>query len=173
MSSKKYPVRIKAPQPAQVEHPDGKRELRTYIQDWMTLEEFESMKPGCDIVRYMSYEAVGPEHWTIHVTPDEVLNCERDRAIQGIYINAVLRKFLSQAEKEPDEIRKVTKGYDEIGPDAVLFLMQLHEMLNQPVDAFESPTLEDETIIEAVSMMVQKEVTLHDLMKSEETPPQG
>ena len=173
MPAKKYPVKIRLDQH---EHPTKSGTaptLQTYIEDWVTIEEFEALKPGSDITKYMSYPSVGPEHWTIHITPDEVLNCERERAVQGIYINAILRKYLKQPEKSPDEMQKITRGYGEIGPDAVLFLMQLHEMINEPVDNFGPPApLDDEMTLRAVDLMVQEGVTLPDLMKTTDQNPQ-
>ena len=146
--------------------PTEGRELQTYVKDWVTLEEFETLMPGEDIVRYMCYEAVGPEHWTINIHPEEVLTWERDNAVQSIYVKSMFRNYQDQFEEKPERLAKTTRGYGEISPDAVLFLMKLHEMLNWPKDDFTPHIpLEDEELSKAIQLMVENGVTIHDLIK--------
>ena len=170
---KTYPVKFVAPNPVQlpVDMSDGQnpvegRQLNTYVKDWLTLDEFDSLMPGHDIVRFMAYEAVGPEGWTIHIHAEEVLSCERDRAMQTIFINAMRQEHLSKAHADPADIREMARGYGEISPDAVLFLMRLHEFMNEPEDNFQHPDPPDaETLAKADEMMTQNGVTMRDLMK--------
>ena len=163
-TDKRYPVKFKAPNQAQV--PDTDRSLDTYVHDWLTVEEFNRMMPGQNIIQYMSYEALGPDDWGVRITPDEVLSCERNRAAQTIFINAVRSHYLSQAELAPDDVSKIARDYDDISPATVLFLLHVMEILISPVDNFDPPpVLEGEELKKAVNLMVEQGVRYHDLLK--------
>ena len=175
--AKRYPVKFAAP--ALVNMPatspnegatSEARELKTYVKDWLTVEEFNYLMPEHDIVKFMCYEAVGPESWTINLHASDVLSCESRRAVQTIYVNAVRNVYLGKDQETPEKIEKIARGYGEISPDAVLFLMRLHEYLNDPEDNFEAPQAPDEeTLSKAVEMMINNDVALHHLTKNDNT----
>ena len=174
MNPKRYPVKFPAPRPIRLPAPPPDksatgeaRELKTYVKDWLTVEEFKYLMPEVDIVNFMCYEAVGPDSWPINICAEDVLSCESRHAVQTTYINAVRQVYLGQQEQSPEQIEKIARHYGEISPDAVLFLMRLHEYLHHTEDNFEQPEEPDEaTLSAAVGMMVQNEIGLHHLIKN-------
>lgn len=177
-TEKRYPVKFPAPAPTVVPAPvsDGipvgtGRKLNTYVHDWLNVREFEAMMPGWDIVQYMCYKSVGPNSWTINICPEEVLSCEREGAIQTLYVNEVFKVYVGIADSTREQVSQMARGYGEISPDAVLFLMRLHEFLHPPSDNLEEPTpLAGKTLQKAVDMMLENGINLHDLIKSPATP---
>ena len=175
-NEKRYPVKFAAPNPAVAppHRTDGEptsdgRPLKTYIHDWMTVQEFEALMPNQDIVRYMCYETVGPDSWTINIAPEEVLSCERDHAVQTLYVNEVLRVYVGRRDQTAADTNQMARGYGEISPDAMLFLMRLHEFLNPPTDNFDPPnTPNGDTLQKAVDLMLENGIKLHDLIKTPE-----
>ena len=161
-TEKKYPVRFPAPNP--VTTADG-RQLKTHVHDWLTRKEFEALVPGGDLVKHLCYEAVGPEHYIILIGSEEVMSCERSNAVQSLYISDFLRARDGQGERSLEEAAGIARCYEDISPDAVLFLLKLHEQVNEPVDHFEPPQAMSGAALEsAMALMAGEGVTIRDLV---------
>lgn len=169
-AEKRYPVRFPAPVPALAAgsgNGDG-RHLKTYVQDWLTREEFETLMPGQDMVKHLCYEAVGPEHYMVLIGSEEVLSCERTSAVQTRFVNEFLQTRSGHPPRTLDEAAEISLCYDDLTPDAVLFLLKLHETVNEPSDDF-TPIMPmgEQKLAQAVSLMEQEGVSIRDLVRAD------
>ena len=122
----------------------------------MTPDEFrEAFGPDRNIVHQMAVQIEDLNGWTVNVYPSDVLACEGDHTMQTAMINAVLEQQ-GQPPLDEHQTHWDTKGWDDISPEAMLFLLNLHDHFPGPSE------LDNER---AISLMKDAGLCLQDFLK--------
>ena len=102
-------------------------EFNTTFTGKVTVAEYQAMfGMGASIVRDMSHYTVSDvDGIALQVFPNDVLACETWNSMHHIIINAFLTDVGFKKMEDPD-IEDRARCYDDISPDAALFLMEMY-----------------------------------------------
>ena len=137
-------------------------EFETRIRGWVSVAEFQAMF-GTDenIVHSMIRDIETHDHWTTTIGTSDVLACEQEEhSMQHVMINA-MRKSAGLPPLSGSESSRRGRDYEDIKPEAALFLMEMYDVAYSPDDV--DAELE-------LARFDQAGLTIHDLLKDQ---PEG